>query len=64
MPSNAQRTILAGIGIGIIAGIVIGLLGAYLNLPMGVRGGLIGVAVVVGLRAVQSKYAKGEAPKL
>lgn len=61
--SNMQRQILTGIGIGIIAGIVIGLLGAYLNLPAGVRGGLIGAVVVVGMRAM-SKYAKQEAPKV
>jgi hypothetical protein len=64
MLSNTQRRILSGIAIGIVAGIVIGLLGAYLNLPAGVRGGLIGAVVVVGLRAMQSKYAREQEPEV
>ena len=53
--SNMQRQILTGIAFGIIAGVVIGGVGAYLNLPMGVRGGLIGALVVVGMQYMRKK---------
>ena len=62
--TSTQRTILTGIGIGIVAGVVVGLIGGLLNLPMGIRGGLIGAFVVVGLRAMQLRWAKSDAPKV
>ena len=62
--SSMQRQILAGIAFGIIAGVVIGGVGAYFNVPMGVRGGLIGATIVVGMRLMRSKYASNELPKV
>jgi hypothetical protein len=57
--SNVQRQILTGIAFGIVAGVVIGLVGAYFNLPMGVRGGLIGALVVVGMQYMRKQQNKG-----
>ncbi len=59
--SSMQQRILTGIGVGIIAGVVIGFIGAYLNLPMGVRGGLIGAAVVVAQQYMRRTRRDSEA---
>ena len=55
MARSMQQMMLTGIGVGIIVGVVMGLIGAYLNLPMGVRGGLIGAFVVVALQYLRKK---------
>ena len=56
--SNVQRQILTGIAFGIVAGVVVGLVGAYFNLPTGVRGGLIGALVVVGMTYLRKQQNK------
>lgn len=43
-----RRTIMMGIGIGVVIGAIVGLIGAMLDLPVSVRGGLTGALVVVG----------------
>jgi F0F1-type ATP synthase assembly protein I len=58
--SNTQKMVLTGIAAGTVMGIVIGVIGAYFNLPAGVRGGLIGgmmVPVLFYLRKQQQKDA-------
>ena len=44
--TNTQRMVLTGIGLGIVIGAAMGLIGAYFNLPAGVRGGITGMLIV------------------
>ena len=48
--SSKQQMILGGIGVGVIAGVVIGGIGGYFGLPAGMQGALTGGLVVVGLQ--------------
>ena len=55
-----QRFILAGLGIGVVVGLVVGAIGAYLGIPPVVRGALTGVLIVVALRYAQKQMKRDE----
>ena len=60
--SNTQRMVLAGVAIGVVVGLAVGAVGAYLGLPATVRGGLTGALVVVGLRMMRKNVNQGQRP--
>ena len=59
--SSKQQMILGTIGVGIIAGVVIGGIGGYFGLPAGVQGALTGGLVVVGVQYMRKRGMMSEA---
>ena len=59
--SGKQQMILGSIGVGIIAGVVIGGIGGFFGLPAAVQGALTGGLVVVGLQYMRKKGMVSEA---
>lgn len=58
------RMILTGLAIGVGVGLVMGAIGAYLGLPVAVRGGLTGALVVVGLQYMRKKMNAGQSSEV
>ena len=56
-----QRLIFAAIGVGVVIGLLVGLVGAYLNLSAGIRGGITRALTVVALQVLRKQMMKSAA---
>lgn len=56
--SYNQKLLLSAIGIGVVVGLVVGGLGAYLNLSAGIRGGLTGAITVIALQYLRKQMKR------
>ena len=54
-----QKSILIGIGAGIVIGVLVGGIGGYFGLPAGVRGGLTGMLIVPVFFYLRKQMAAG-----